>query len=68
MEFKDGTVFEGQFLNGELNGKGRISLPKLQILFEGNFVNGKKQGHGILKTERQLYEGDFKDDMKHGEF
>ncbi len=61
-------MFEGQFHDGELNGKGRIFLSKMKILFEGNFVNGKKSGHGILKTESQLFKGDFKDDMKHGEF
>ena len=43
-------VFEGQYLNGKRNGKGKeystIDMSYGYLLFEGDYLNGKRHGKG----------------------
>ena len=45
---KDLLSFEGEYLNGKRNGKGKeyYIYPKGQVLFEGEYLNGKRNGKG----------------------
>ena len=38
--------FEGEYLNGKRNGKGKEYYEKSQLKFEGNYLNGKRNGKG----------------------
>lgn len=60
----DGTVFEGFFSKGELNGKGTES--NLIFTYKGNFLNGSKNGVGELKSDMEIYNGEFENNLKHG--
>ena len=43
--FSDGTVYEGDFLNGENHGKGKITFPNGNV-YEGDYLNGVNTGNG----------------------
>ena len=42
----DILMFEGEYLNGERNGKGKEYYSKGTLLFEGEYLNGKRNGFG----------------------
>lgn len=35
--------------------------------YSGELVDGKRDGYGMLRSEREYYEGNWKNDVKHGE-
>ena len=37
-------IFEGEYLNGERNGKGKEYNYDGRLIFEGEYLNGKKTG------------------------
>jgi hypothetical protein len=41
-------VLEGQFMEDELHGFGKITVIKEDTVYEGEFSNGNKQGWGIM--------------------
>lgn len=47
--WKDGSQYEGTFLNGKKNGKGRFRDVNGAV-FVGNWKNGKRYGKGTLKV------------------
>ena len=61
------NFFEGEYLNGERNGKGKI-YDNGQIKFEGEFLNGQKNGKGKYFSDGiLLFEGEYRNGKKHGE-
>ena len=42
-EYKSYLKFEGEYLNGERNGKGKEYDEKGEIIFEGEYLNGKRK-------------------------
>ena len=44
--YNDKLIFEGEFKNGERNGKGKEYDFMGKIEFEGEYLNGKKNGKG----------------------
>ena len=55
----DGSVYEGDFVNGKRIGKGKLTWPSGEV-YEGNFVNGKIIGKGKYTWPNgEVYEGDF---------
>jgi len=57
---------EGEFLNGEINGKGK-EYSDLELIFEGNFLNGKRNGKGKEYTNNELiFEGNFLNGKRNG--
>ena len=42
----DRLIFEGEYLNGERNGKGREYNEYGKIEYEGEYLNGKRHGKG----------------------
>ena len=64
--FPDGSVYSGEFVDGEHEGKGRISKQSGDV-YDGNWRNGQPHGHGVetyMSGER--YEGYWKDGRKVG--
>lgn len=64
-EFKrieiDGDLFEGYFINGKKNGRGKYIWANGDI-FDGNWVDGKRTGKGrITWSNGDTYEGEWKD-------
>jgi hypothetical protein len=63
---ENGTVREGIFKNGELNGRGKMTFAKGTIL-EGEFKNGDLNGPGkITFSDGRMWEGEFLNNELHG--
>jgi hypothetical protein len=61
---KYGDVFEGNFVEGNLQGKGK--LLKTTSTYYGNFKENQKHGFGIYDSSSEHYEGDFLMGKRHG--
>ena len=44
--YDDSLIFEGEYSNGERNGKGKEYDDKGKLEFEGEYINGKRNGKG----------------------
>ena len=64
--FRNGDVFEGKFVDGELNGKGIFKSKDNNSTYIGDFVNSKRNGVGELTTNKLHYVGEFKNDELSG--
>ena len=58
---EDGFIFEGKYLKGEKNGKGKEFYDNGNIKFEGDYLKGKKNGIGkeYYLTKKLLFEGEY---------
>jgi hypothetical protein len=54
----DGGEYDGELLEGELNGKGRIIWPNRDI-YEGEFKQGLFHGLGRYEIASKIYTGEF---------
>ena len=46
-DYLGNLVFEGEYLNGERNGKGKeYHIINGNLVFEGEYLNGKRNGKG----------------------
>ncbi|KAL4493618.1 hypothetical protein ABPG72_004111 [Tetrahymena utriculariae] len=63
-----GKIYEGEFLQGKLHGKGRIIFQNGDT-YIGDFHLDKKQGRGIyIWTQKgNYYEGEFWNSKRHGQ-
>ena len=54
-------IFEGEYLNGQKNGKGKEYYGNGNLFFEGEYLNGQKNGKGKeYSSEGELiYEGEY---------
>ena len=59
-------MFEGEYKNGEKNGKGKEFYRDGKLLFEGEYLNGKRHGKGkeFYRDGKLLFEGEYKNDLK----
>ena len=69
-EYNDNNIliFEGEYLNGLRNGKGKEYNYKV-LVFEGEYLNGRKNGYGkeyFNFLGKLKFEGFFLNDMKKG--
>ena len=69
-EYNDNNIliFEGEYLNGLRNGKGKEYEDKV-LIFEGEYLNGRKNGYGkeyFNFLGKLKFEGFFLNDMKKG--
>ncbi len=65
----NGICFEGLFMDGVLDGKGKIikiDENRRKNVYKGDIKNYKKEGKGEEKTNDYTYEGEFMNDNKHG--
>lgn len=61
-----GIIYEGEFQDGKIQGKGIITFPEGQR-YEGDFVNEKFEGSGMYTWPNgNRYEGDFVNGCKEG--
>lgn len=63
-KWKDGSVYQGQFLNGKKNGKGKYKDTNGSV-FEGIWKNGKRHGKGTLKVPglEEILNWEWKNDI-----
>ena len=67
--FKDGRIFEGNFVNGKREGSGRITFPnKKSIFYIGQYKNdvGNGKGKEFYENGNVAYEGDFVNNNRQG--
>ena len=60
-------LFEGEYLNGKKNGKGKEYYEDSCLKFEGEYLNGKKEGLGkeYYNEGKLSFEGEYKKDKKY---
>ena len=57
FNLKDALLFEGEYLNGERNGKGKEYNYNGEIIFVGEYLNGKRwNGNGYDTNGNIIYE------------
>ena len=55
--------FEGEYLNGKRNGKGKEYNNDGQLIFEGEYLNGVRNGKGKEYINGELvFEGEYIND------
>ena len=65
-QWKNGSKYQGQFLNGLFHGKGVYSWSNKKM-YDGNWLNGKMNGKGkFIYQDGSIYEGEFVDGKKSG--
>ena len=54
-------MFEGEYLNGEINGKGKEYDDYGHLIYEGEYLNGKRNGKGkeYDKNGKLKFEGEY---------
>ena len=66
MFYNDGAIYDGDWLNGQRNGQGKITYPSGNI-YEGDWENGVKQGNGKMTfANGNIYEGGIENNMRQG--
>ena len=59
--FNDELLYEGDYKNGERNGKGKEYYKDGKLKFEGEYKNGKRNGKGKEYLDNKIikYEGEY---------
>ncbi|XP_041501345.1 MORN repeat-containing protein 1-like [Microtus oregoni] len=66
--FKDGSYYEGEFVDGEITGEGYQHWAWSGNTYSGQFVLGEPQGHGIMKYKAGgHYEGELLHGLREGQ-
>ena len=54
-------IFEGEYLNGKRNGKGKEYNDNNELIFEGEYLNGKRNGKGkeYDYNGKLIFEGEY---------
>ncbi|KAL5021284.1 hypothetical protein ScPMuIL_000439 [Solemya velum] len=67
LVMKDGSYYEGQFVNGEIQGYGYRYYAVSHCKYSGQFYRGEANGKGkMCYRDGSLYEGDWKENKKEG--
>lgn len=65
---RDGSVYEGEFVNDEMQGIGCYNNARTGDQYEGHFVMGEKSGKGVMKySDGSIYEGEWDSNKRQGE-
>ena len=63
----DGSFYEGQFMDGEIQGHGFRRWVSTKNEYTGQFVKGELNGHGIMiYGDGSRYEGEWVDNKREG--
>ncbi|XP_041375445.1 MORN repeat-containing protein 1-like isoform X2 [Gigantopelta aegis] len=64
---RDGTFYEGQFIDGEITGHGYKYFASTKARYTGQFLNGELEGYGIMTyADGTQYEGEWHQNRKRG--
>jgi len=66
--YRDKNIYEGFWINGKINGKGRMISKN--YVYQGNWINGNATGKGVLvDTKAKIkYKGTFLNFRPHGKW
>uniref|UniRef100_A0A452QJ82 MORN repeat containing 1 n=1 Tax=Ursus americanus TaxID=9643 RepID=A0A452QJ82_URSAM len=65
--FKDGSYYEGEFVDGEITGEGCRLWASSGNTYSGQFVLGEPQGRGVMKYKAGgHYEGELSHGLREG--
>uniref|UniRef100_A0A8C6BW34 MORN repeat containing 1 n=1 Tax=Monodon monoceros TaxID=40151 RepID=A0A8C6BW34_MONMO len=65
---KDGSYYEGEFVDGEITGEGCRHWALTGNTYTGQFVLGEPQGHGVMKYKAGgRYEGELSCSLREGQ-
>ncbi|XP_045873697.1 MORN repeat-containing protein 1 isoform X2 [Meles meles] len=65
--FKDGSYYEGEFVDGEITGEGCRLWASSGDTYSGQFVLGEPQGYGLMKYKAGgHYEGELSHGLREG--
>ena len=66
VDFESDLIFEGEYLNGEKNGKGKEYYGNIKLTFEGEYLNGKRHGKGnyYYPKNKMGFEGEYFNDKE----
>ena len=71
MRYKNGDVYEGNWVNGQRSGFGTWTHDQwgsYKDVYEGNWANDMKNGQGTMTySDRQKYVGNWENDNKSGQ-
>ena len=62
----DGRVYEGEWRDGEMCGKGHWINKRTNEIYEGSFLDNKRHGFGTLQKGNESYKGYFQYHKYHG--
>ena len=57
-------IFEGEYLNGLRNGKGKEFNNNIELIFEGKYLNGERHKGKEYSGKEVIFEGDYLDGKK----
>jgi hypothetical protein len=61
------TIYEGEYLNDEIQGKGHQSWLNSNCEYIGDFIKGMREGYGKYRFKNgDTYEGEWRDNIIHG--
>jgi len=66
--YEDKTIYIGEYLNCEKNGKGKVVDFKGKLKFEGEYLKGKKHGKGkeYDNDGKIIFEGEYSNGERNG--
>ncbi len=59
LQLADGGRYQGQLVDGYLQGDGSYQAPAEQTRYEGEFANGRFHGRGALVSPQLIFNGEF---------
>uniref|UniRef100_A0A3Q0KQ76 Phosphatidylinositol-4-phosphate 5-kinase related n=1 Tax=Schistosoma mansoni TaxID=6183 RepID=A0A3Q0KQ76_SCHMA len=67
FSMKDGSIYEGSFIDGEICGSGRRFYAISKNEYIGHFMFGERHGYGLMKYGNgSTYEGDWYHNLQQG--
>jgi hypothetical protein len=64
----DGSVYEGMFVAGKREGRGKYKSSADGSIYDGFWLNDRKNGEGKVATVTgNIYKGNWVDDKEEGE-
>ena len=65
MTWKDGSYYDGEWANDNMNGYGVRYYASYNTRYEGDFVNGKRHGWGTYYyADGSTYTGRWENDVR----
>ncbi|TNN08241.1 MORN repeat-containing protein isoform 1 [Schistosoma japonicum] len=67
FSMKDGSIYEGSFIDGEICGKGRRFYAISKSEYTGHFMFGERHGYGLMVYgDGSTYKGDWCHNLQQG--
>ena len=62
-----GDIYNGDYVDGKRNGKGRMYYIQQQEIYDGEWSNDKRQGEGhLINRKGEIRSAEFRSDLMEG--